>query len=72
MLTKIAPYYKAVMGFLVPAAGGVLAAIQDSSPGGSTITKEEWIGCAALGIVTGGAVWAAPWRPSTVVTEEGP
>ena len=61
-MKNIAPYAKAVAGFLVPFAAAVLAAMQDVSPGGSVIVQSEWIGAVLSAIVTGGAVYAVPNR----------
>jgi hypothetical protein len=57
---KIAPYWKAVTAFLVPLIGGVIAAMQDNTPGNSTITGQEWLGIALLALVTGGSVFGVP------------
>jgi hypothetical protein len=59
-VNKIAPYFKAVAGFLVPFAGAVLAAMQDVSLGGSEVTQQEWLTAALTALVTGGAVFAVP------------
>jgi hypothetical protein len=59
-LDRIAPYWKAVTAFISPGVVGLVAAVQDGSPGGSSITGPEWVGIAAACILTGGAVFAVP------------
>lgn len=56
MSTWFPRYWKAVMGFLTPAAVVISSSTLESSAGGSTITSTEWItaGCAA--VITAGAV----------------
>jgi hypothetical protein len=61
-MNKIAPYAKAVAGFLVPFAGQILAAMQDGSAGGSVITQQEWVTAALTSLVAGGAVFGVPNR----------
>jgi hypothetical protein len=60
MLDKIAPYWKAVVGFVVPGAGSLIQAMTDVSPGGSTITKNELIAAVLICIITSGAVYGVP------------
>lgn len=59
-MDKIAPYYKAVTALLVPFLTNVGASLLESSDGGSTITAGEWVTSVVLGLVAGGAVFAAP------------
>lgn len=59
-MDKIAPYYKAVTGFLVPFLGSLGTALLEDSAGGSTITASEWISAVVLGLVAGGAVFTIP------------
>jgi hypothetical protein len=59
-MEKIAPYWKAVIGFITPGVVGLVAAVQDSSPGGSAITGPEWVGIAAACILTAGGVFVVP------------
>lgn len=58
MLEKVAPYWKAVVGFVAPAAVVLTAAVTESSAGGTAITAGEWVtaGCAA--VITAGGVYA--------------
>lgn len=57
-MEKIAPYYKAVTGVVVPFLGSIGTALLDDSAGGSAITASEWISAVVLGLVAGGAVFA--------------
>jgi hypothetical protein len=59
-MKTIARYKKAIAGLIGPAIVTFVYAIQDGSPGGSSITGGEWalIVVAALG--TGATVAAAP------------
>lgn len=59
-IDKIRPYAKAIIGFVSPGVVGLVAAVQDSSPGGGSVTGPEWVGIAAACILTGGAVFATP------------
>ena len=63
MLERIAPYWKAVIGFVAPGAGSLLWALNPNTDGGSTITGSEWLGALLLAIVTSGAVAAKANRP---------
>jgi hypothetical protein len=60
MLTKIQPYAKAVVAFITPGVVALVAAVQDASPGGSTITGPEWVGIGAACVLTGGAAFLVP------------
>lgn len=51
-----APYWKAVLGFIAPAASTLIIAVQDGSAGGSAITQSEWITALCTAVVTSGAV----------------
>ena len=57
---KIAPYWKAITAFITPGVVALVAAVQDGSPGGSSLTTAEWVGIGAACILTGGAVFAVP------------
>lgn len=59
-LDSIKPYLKAVVGFVAPGVATLVAAVQDASPGGSTITSTEWVGILAACVLTGGAVFYTP------------
>lgn len=59
-MNKVKPYLKAVIGFITPGVVALVAAVQDSSPGGSAVTGPEWVGIGAACILTGGAVFLTP------------
>jgi len=61
-IDSIKPYAKAIVAFVTPGVTGLLAAVQDASPGGSSVTGPEWVGIAAACILTGGAVFSVPNR----------
>ena len=61
-LDSIKPYAKAIVAFITPGVTGLLAAVQDASPGGSAVTGPEWVGIGAACILTGGAVFSVPNR----------
>jgi hypothetical protein len=63
MLTKIAPFYKAIVGSVAPGAVLITAAVQDSSPGGSAITTAEWVTALVACVVTAGGVAAVKNQP---------
>lgn len=56
-MNKIAPYLKAVVGFLTPGVVALGFAIQDGSPGNSAITQAEWVAALVACFMTGGAVF---------------
>ena len=59
-MEALAPYYKALMGFLAPAATIVIASVLEGSDGGSRITGSEWITALATAVLTAGTVWRVP------------
>lgn len=59
-MEAIAPYWKAVMGFLAPAATVVIASVLPGSDGGQVITGSEWITALATAVLTAGTVYAVP------------
>ena len=60
MLDRIAPYYKAVTGLLIPFLTSIGAALLESSDGGVAITAHEWITSTVVALIAGGAVFAVP------------
>lgn len=56
VLGKLPYYWKAVMGFLAPAAVVLTASVLEGSAGGESITQGEWITAACAAVVTAGAV----------------
>lgn len=61
-MSKIAPYWKAVVGFVAPGAVTLGSAVLDTSDGGSRITSTEWITALVACLVTSAAVYSAPNR----------
>lgn len=61
-MNKLAPYWKAIVGFVTPGAVLIGAAVTAGSEAGSTITQSEWITAVVACIVTSGAVYTIPNR----------
>ena len=59
-MEKIAPYWKAVVGFVAPGAVLLSAAVTEASKGGEHITDGEWITAILAMIITSAGVWAVP------------
>jgi len=59
-MDKIAPYYKAVAGFLIPFLTQIAAALTARSDGGTTITQSEWLTAILTSLAAGGVVFAVP------------
>lgn len=57
-MTKIAPYWKAVLGFILPGAVIIGSSVTSTSDGGSHITTAEWVTALVAAIVTSGGVYA--------------
>ena len=53
----VSPYRKALLAFLVPFAGNLLAAGQENSHGGTVITSHEWTESYLMAFVAAAAVW---------------
>lgn len=62
-MTRIAPYWKAVLGFVAPGVVTLVGAVQDGSPGGSTVTGQEWVFVVATCVLTAAGVYAVPNKP---------
>ena len=60
MIDKLAPYAKAVVGFIAPGATILIASVLPGSAGGEAITAAEWITAACTCIVTAAGVYAIP------------
>jgi hypothetical protein len=54
---------KAIVGAIGAASTSLLAAMNDKSPGGSAVTKEEVLIALGAFVVALGAVWAVPNSP---------
>lgn len=59
-MKRIAPYAKALVGFITPGAVLIGAAVTEASDSGSRITTAEWVTALVACIVTGGAVYRTP------------
>lgn len=59
-LGPLAPYAKAIVGFLAPGAVLIGAAVQDGSAGGAAITSAEWVQAIVACVVTAAGVYAIP------------
>lgn len=57
-MTKIAPYWKAVIGFIAPGAVIIGASTLPGSDGGSVVTGSEIITAAVACVVTSAGVYA--------------
>jgi hypothetical protein len=55
---NVAPYAKAVVGFLLAGLGAVWVALDDGQ-----VTTQEWVGVAVAALATLGGVWAVPNAP---------
>lgn len=71
MLHKIAPYWKAVVGFIAPGAGFIIGATLAGSDGGSTVTGSEWLVAACTAVVTSAGVYAATNTPPGPIEVDG-
>ena len=63
-MNHIAPYWKSVVGFIVPGAVVIGSAVQAGSDGGTIITGAEWVTAIVACVVTAGAVYGVPNGPS--------
>lgn len=57
-IDTINAYRKAVVGFIAPATGTLIAAVQDGSDGGSAITQAEWVTAICIAVATSAGVGA--------------
>lgn len=63
-MDKIAPYYKAVVGFVVPFLTTIGSSLLESSDGGTAITASEWITATVIALTTGGVVFGVENKPA--------
>ena len=63
MIDKIAPYWKAVVAFVAPAATILTSAVTETSAGGTAITPGEWVTAVCACFITAAAVYAVPNVP---------
>jgi hypothetical protein len=62
-MDKIAPYWKAVIGFVAPGATILISSVLEGSAGNEAITAGEWITALCTAVVTAGAVYAKANAP---------
>lgn len=56
-------FWKALVGFAVPAAVIITSAVQSGSDGGSSITTAEWVTAICAAVITAGGVAVTGNRP---------
>ena len=59
-MNAIAPYYKAVAAFVVPFLTAIIAALLETSDGGSKVMTNEWLTAIVAALLAGGVVFAVP------------
>jgi len=59
-VNALAPYFKALVAFIAPAAVVLTSAVQSNSVGGELITSGEWVTAICATVITGAAVYAVP------------
>lgn len=62
IVDRVAPYWKALVGFVAPGAVTIGSAVLASSDGGSRITVTEWVTALVACVVTSSAVYQVPNR----------
>ena len=62
-MNKLAPYWKAVIGFIAPGAVILTSAVTAQSDAGVAISTAEWVTAACATVVTAAGVYAVPNRP---------
>lgn len=63
VMYAIGRFWKAIVGFALPAAVIITSSVQQTSDGGSDITKAEWITAICAAIITAGGVAAVNNKP---------
>lgn len=57
-MSNLGKYYKGILGFITPGVVALGVAVQDSSDGGSVVTRIELVGILVAMVATGGLVTA--------------
>lgn len=57
-MEKVAPYWKAVIGFIAPAATILISSVLEGSDGGTAITGAEWITAGCTAVITAAGVYS--------------
>jgi hypothetical protein len=68
-MEKLAPYWKAVVGFVAPAAAILISAVLEGSDGGTAITGAEWVTAGCTAVITAAGVYSV--RNQTVENVNG-
>ncbi|MFM9430078.1 hypothetical protein [Arthrobacter sp. MP_2.3] len=64
-MNVLAPYLKAIVGFIAPGAVILTSAVQAGSDGGVFVTQGELITAACATVITAAAVYATPNKPAS-------
>jgi hypothetical protein len=59
-MEKVAPYWKAIVGFVAPGAAVLISAVLEGSDGGTVITGAEWVTALCTALITASSVYAVP------------
>lgn len=59
-MDAIAPYWKAVIGFIAPGATVVITSLVEGTDGGTRVTGSEWLMALMTAIVSAAAVYTVP------------
>jgi hypothetical protein len=62
LIERVAPYWKAVVGFVAPGAVLIGSAVTEASDGGTAITASEWVTAVVAMVVTSATVYGVPNR----------
>lgn len=62
-MNSIAPYWKALIGFIAPGAVVLTGAVTETSAAGASITTGEWVTAVCAAVITGAAVYGKSNRP---------
>lgn len=65
-MSKLAPYWKTVVGFIAPGAVIIGSAVTEASDGGTRVTTAEWVTALVACIVTSAGVYTVPNRDPRV------
>lgn len=57
-MDKIAPYWKAVIGFVAPGAVVIVSSVLEGSDGGTVVTASELITALCAAVITAAGVYA--------------
>lgn len=63
-MKRLAPYYKAIVGFFGPAVVVLGSAATPASDGGTAITPTEWVTAAVACVLTAGGVYGVTNKPA--------